>query len=538
MKKILSSVLLLISFYYSYAQFCDYPIGYGENTTGGQGGDEYVVTTLDDSGTGSLREALESTSPLIISFAVSGTILLDTDIELKSNKTVDAGNVYIRIRYCAFLIDGGNNIIVRNLHFDSNGEDHGETGDAISISEASENIWIDHCSFEDYYDGLVDIKRESDYITVSWCYFRGHNKVMLIGHDEDHTADIGHLHVTVHHCWFDETTQRHPRLRFGKVHCYNNWYYKNGLYGIVAQMDGQIYVERCRFEDISTGYLAEYEWDDSQDGHIDGHGNDIIGGGSLSINGGVFDPDDEYDFDPDNANENWHDRMVAYCGYGTTEDLSLEVDGNTMTAPFGKSYQWYLNGDQITDAISQSYTGYECGEYRVKVKGDNGCAINFYHTFYPFPPVPEITVNGNTLTSGAASGNQWYLNGNIIPGADQQSYVAVQSGLYHVIVTDGNGCSTTSDTVNIIVTTISGNNTDRDIKVFPNPFDNTFNIVTGKNNEVQVEIYDIVGKKIITKTFDDSKSIIDMRDYNDGIYLLKIIYYDRIIIKKIIKKQN
>ena len=64
----------------SHAQFCEDPIGFGENATGGAGGSSYVVTNKNDSGSGSLRAALESTATLNITFAVSGTISMNSDI--------------------------------------------------------------------------------------------------------------------------------------------------------------------------------------------------------------------------------------------------------------------------------------------------------------------------------------------------------------------------------------------------------------------------------------------------------------------------
>ncbi|WZY83522.1 hypothetical protein YC2023_029906 [Brassica napus] len=50
----------------------------------------------------------------------------------------------------------------------------------------SSNIWIDRCSFKNYYDGLIDITRESTDITVSRCHFMNHNKTMLTGADPSH----------------------------------------------------------------------------------------------------------------------------------------------------------------------------------------------------------------------------------------------------------------------------------------------------------------------------------------------------------------
>jgi pectate lyase len=90
----------------------------------------------------------------------------------------------------------------------------------------STRVWIDHNTLSHGYDGAIDIKRASDYVTVSWNHVFNHDKDMLLGHSDDNgSEDIGHLRVTYHHNWFDGTVQRNPRVRFGNpVHVFNNYY--------------------------------------------------------------------------------------------------------------------------------------------------------------------------------------------------------------------------------------------------------------------------------------------------------------------------
>lgn len=112
--------------------------------------------------------------------------------------------------------------------------------DAISLRE-TERVWIDHNEFRDrrtvdaslpvlfgakyqIHDGLVDITNASDRVTVSWNRFLEHDKVMLIGSSDSAPADVGLLRVTVHHNHFDNVVQRAPRVRYGQVHVYNNYY--------------------------------------------------------------------------------------------------------------------------------------------------------------------------------------------------------------------------------------------------------------------------------------------------------------------------
>jgi pectate lyase len=112
--------------------------------------------------------------------------------------------------------------------------------DAISLRD-TENVWIDHNEFRDratadhtlptifgakfqMHDGLVDITNASDLVTVSWNRFLDHDKTMLIGSSDSAPLDVGKLRVTLHHNHFENVGQRAPRVRYGQVHVYNNYY--------------------------------------------------------------------------------------------------------------------------------------------------------------------------------------------------------------------------------------------------------------------------------------------------------------------------
>ena len=107
--------------------------------------------------------------------------------------------------------------------------------DALSLVGAR-RVWVDHCDFESAHpprervfgrifetnDGLMDIIRASDLVTVSWCRFARHDKTMLIGGSDRHEDDEGFLRVTLHHNLWEDCAERTPRVRFGRVHVVNN----------------------------------------------------------------------------------------------------------------------------------------------------------------------------------------------------------------------------------------------------------------------------------------------------------------------------
>lgn len=172
------------------------------------------------------------------------------------------------------------NIIIRNLKFQDTYDcfpawdpTDGENGswnalyDAISLRN-TENVWIDHNTFEDaetaddmlptvfgvlyqIHDGLLDITNASDYVTVSYNRFQNHDKLMLIGSSDSASADRGRLNVTLHHNYFDNVGQRAPRVRYGKVHLYNNVYKivnnNHYVYTWGVGKESQIYAENNIF---------------------------------------------------------------------------------------------------------------------------------------------------------------------------------------------------------------------------------------------------------------------------------------------------
>ncbi len=173
------------------------------------------------------------------------------------------------------------NVIVRNVHFEDTVDcfpewdpTDGDAGnwnaayDSISVRNAT-HVWIDHNRFADVrsdddslpvvfgrryqvHDGLVDITNASDFVTVSWNVFRNHDKTMLIGSSDSASADRGKLRVTLHHNHFDDIGQRAPRVRFGQVHVYNNYYHvdSNTPFGYAwgVGVESQLYAENNYLE--------------------------------------------------------------------------------------------------------------------------------------------------------------------------------------------------------------------------------------------------------------------------------------------------
>jgi pectate lyase len=241
-------------------------------TTGGGGAGATTVTSAS-----ALASAVSGSSAKVV--RVSGTINVSGMINVGSNTTI-VGNSGAQITGGGFHLSGSHNVIIQNLRF------NGWSDDAINIQDGSTNVWVDHNTFGSGYDGSCDIKRESDFITVSWNRFDNSDKNMLLGHSDSHTADIGNLRVTYHHNYFNSTQQRNPRVRFGEpVHIYNNYYYDIGDYGVATTMNAGVIFEGNYIE--NTESPTEIGQGDSAGGRIVSRNNHLVNSGAPVSSGSV-----------------------------------------------------------------------------------------------------------------------------------------------------------------------------------------------------------------------------------------------------------
>jgi pectate lyase len=174
-------------------------------------------------------------------------------IRLKSNTTLIGDGASAGLVNGHILLSNVSQVIIRNLRIVNPCDVEpvwdpldGSTGnwnaayDAIGIT-GSDHIWIDHNAFTDApvtdnylpvenghvkqcHDGAVDISNASDYVTVSYNVFGEHDKNNLIGSSSSATGDEGKLRVTFSNNVFRDVQSRAPRVRFGQVHLFNNYY--------------------------------------------------------------------------------------------------------------------------------------------------------------------------------------------------------------------------------------------------------------------------------------------------------------------------
>ncbi|SEQ32984.1 pectate lyase [Rosenbergiella nectarea] len=234
--------------------------GQAGGTTGGSLASWKNIYTV--SSAQQLRDVVNAAADQPKIIQIKGTIDISNGIPYKnfadqkkrSQLAVPANTTLIGIGKEAKFIHGSllvnqvQNVILRNFtvempvdvapHYEQ-GDGWNAEWDGITIEE-SQHVWVDHLTLTDgsftddqykqkdgetwtQHDGMLDIKRGSDFVTISWSDFNHHDKTMLIGHSDGNGAqDTGKLHVTIHDSVFELIEQRSPRVRFGQVHSFNN----------------------------------------------------------------------------------------------------------------------------------------------------------------------------------------------------------------------------------------------------------------------------------------------------------------------------
>ncbi|MFZ5891367.1 MAG: pectate lyase family protein [Myxococcota bacterium] len=254
----------------------------GPGTSGGDGGKVVRATTASE-----LKTYATDAAPLIVE--IDRTIVLTEQIRPKSNKTfIGVGSAGALAGGGLYLIDA-ENVIIRNLAFMKP-----ERGDDAITIQSSRYVWVDHCDlwtsltekpldFE--YDGLIDINHGSDFVTLSWNHFHDHENVSVIGHSNSASAiaeDTGHLSVTLHHNFFREVAYDTPRVRFGKVHIFNNYFLNISSNAIISQMGADVYVENNAFANVALPLVTHYV-ETGADGNAAWIENQIMNSGDPMI---------------------------------------------------------------------------------------------------------------------------------------------------------------------------------------------------------------------------------------------------------------
>jgi hypothetical protein len=217
-----------------------------------------------------------------------------------------------------------------------------------------------------------------------------------------------------------------------------------------------------------------------------------------------------------------------------------------------KSYVWIIPAGVTvasgagTTSITVNY-GTSSSSGTIKVYGSNDCGIGTASpelsvTVKPITPTPVITRGIiDTLVSSADAGNQWYLNGNLIPGATGKKYRVKENGNYTVVSTGANGCpSDPSAAFAFFSVGVINQPEARTFDIYPNPNQGQFKIriESVKKADYTIGIYNSVGSKVWGKdkvTIDGTYTgDISLKGLPTGVYTVILRNKAESIVKKVI----
>lgn len=198
------------------------------------------------------------------------------------------------------------------------------------------------------------------------------------------------------------------------------------------------------------------------------------------------------------------------------------------------SYLWNFTGatpSTSTDVNPLNICYNSPGSYSVSLIATNAITsdtltLNNFITVFPYPSPQGIMQSGDTLfaNQGAVS-YQWYYGGNIINGATEYFYLAVQSGDYNVVATDANGCEVEAAIFDVTANISGPYFNDDNIAVFPNPTTDVLSISCGSEIK-SIDIINALGEQIIidasSHSHDKKQMLLDVHAFSSGTYFIKV----------------
>jgi hypothetical protein len=220
--------------------------------------------------------------------------------------------------------------------------------------------------------------------------------------------------------------------------------------------------------------------------------------------------------------------------------LVTNASAYAWTLPSGATIVGPANSNSITVNFSQTAVSGP-----ITVAGTNSCGSGpaspvFNLVVNAAPETPVITAFGDTLHSDAPSGNQWYFNGNVIPGATGQTWVAEQSGWYWTVVTLDGCSSPASNHIYIVKVGVNETTLATDVVLYPNPNEGVFTLkfTSAKQEKFDIRVFNNLGVQIFEMRNLDvmgtTRQNIDLRPSPNGVYSVIISNNQSSVVKKIV----
>ena len=205
------------------------------------------------------------------------------------------------------------------------------------------------------------------------------------------------------------------------------------------------------------------------------------------------------------------------------------------------SYIWTLPNDATgvsnTNTITVDY-GANAVSGNISVVGSNmygeSPATTLQIIVNPLPATPVISISGDTLTSNAPLGNQWYNSSGVIVGATNATYTITSSDNYYCIVTLLGCSSDTSNNINALLTNVNETFLQNNLKIYPNPSSSDITFQTNiRLNNATLVLTDYSGRTVAKiNNISDYSFILHRTNLDNGLYFVQLIEDNRIIAMK------
>jgi PKD repeat protein len=216
---------------------------------------------------------------------------------------------------------------------------------------------------------------------------------------------------------------------------------------------------------------------------------------------------------------------TAFCS-GQSAILYVDSGGsNFIWTPInGITDSTLSGGDSVAIAPLATTT------YTVTGINPSGCATSGTDvvTIIASPGTPTFTQDRDTLISSSAHDNQWYRNDTLLKDDTSQHLVINTPGEYYVVVTNEvNGCSTSSDSLQIKTGINQLSVIASQLSIYPNPFNNTIFIKINSSardiSDWNLQITDVLGRTIYAKTLLDHNNEINLSAFANGVYFITVV---------------
>ena len=213
------------------------------------------------------------------------------------------------------------------------------------------------------------------------------------------------------------------------------------------------------------------------------------------------------------------------------------------------SWLWLFPGGNPSSSVLQNPVNicyntpgtYDVTLITTNAQGSNTLTLTNFITVYATPAIPTITQIGYTLTSSPAFSYQWQFNSADIPGATNQSYTILQTGFYSVVVSNPQGCISSSTLLYVLISEVDEMSGDGGISIYPNPSSGNFTVEllqTENSRDVSIDVVNTLDQKIFSYSEKipsrDFKKQIDLSNIADGVYFIEIQTENEFLRKKIV----